>query len=257
MNASVSPFTEPEQRSLELLASIIEANPWAESLGQEEYEIKIRVQGQSKRWYIISATRFKGPMTMLSIDPSNPWNVTVQGGARKRDVIHKNQYCANLCLNIRHASPLPVGDQLAALGLSLHNDLTTAMTIPLLAQFLICPREELAKIMVFQDEMVVFHSMAFGNEGPFGAFEDYDEFDEEPDNVHGGWDETFSEIEPSESVPSPQEVQTDRTTVEASPPFHDPPQLSEEELAEQRMWEAYEQHREELTRNDGWDDGRR
>ncbi|MDA7846121.1 hypothetical protein N9A87_03640 [Euryarchaeota archaeon] len=83
MNASVSPFTEPEQRSLELLASIIEANPWAESLGQEEHEIKIRVQGQSKRWYLISAARLKGAMTRLSIDSSNPWSVNVQGGGPK------------------------------------------------------------------------------------------------------------------------------------------------------------------------------
>ncbi|MDA7846122.1 hypothetical protein N9A87_03645 [Euryarchaeota archaeon] len=95
--------------------------------------------------------------------------------------------------------------------------------------------------------------MAFGNEGPFGAFEDHEEFEEEPDNVHGGWDESFLEIEPSESVPSPQETR-DRTAVEANPPFQDPPQLSEEELAEQRMWEAYEQHMEELAQSSRWDD---
>ena len=246
-------FTEPEQRSLELLASIVEANPWAESLCQGEYEIKIRVQGQSKRWYIISATRLEGSMALLSIDPSNPWNVSVQAGARKRDIIHKNQFCVSLCLNIRHASPLPVGDQLAALGLSLHNDLTTAMNIPLLAQFLICPRQELSKIMVFQDEMVVFESMTFGNEGPFGAFEDYEEFEEGPDNVHGGWDEAFLEIEPSESVPSPREIRATRAAVEADSTV-EAPRLSEEEFAEQRMWEAYEQHMEEVSRNARWDD---
>ena len=54
---------------------------------------------------------------------------------------------------------LPVGDRLASLALSLHNDIKLAMEIPLVAQFIVCPREELYHVFKFQEELVVTQDM--------------------------------------------------------------------------------------------------
>jgi hypothetical protein len=50
---------------------------------------------------------------------------------------------------------MPVGDRLAALALSLRNDRRTAMSVPLLAQFLVCKREFLQEVIVFQEEGIM------------------------------------------------------------------------------------------------------
>ena len=72
----------------------------------------------------------------------------------------KRAYTAKLCLNIHeNKEHLPVGDRLASLALSLHNDVKLAMEIPLVAQFIVCPREELYHVFTFQEEMVVTQEM--------------------------------------------------------------------------------------------------
>ena len=58
----------------------------------------------------------------------------------------------------------PVGDRIASLALSLRNDIRTAMTIPLLAQFIVCKREFLAEVLVFQEEGIMTEAMI---DGPF------------------------------------------------------------------------------------------
>ena len=253
MNVSESAFTLPEQRSLELLESIVEANQWADYIGKENDVIRIRVQGQSKRWYAITAKRDENKKYISVSNGRNPWVLNVKGGARKRDLSHNNRYCPNLCLNLRQSSHLPIGDKIAALCLSLHNDLATAMNIPLLAQFIVCPREFLPKVMVFQDEMVVLYSMLEGDDIPDEFLHMPQHENEHEEEAFGEWDDDFLDIEPSESAPSPPQDHEVNTTIEANPPFTDRYQLTAEELAEQRMWEAYEQHMEDMARDADWD----
>ena len=74
---------------------------------------------------------------------------------RKNTSVH-----SKLCLNIHeNKEHLPVGDRLASFALSLHNDVKLAMEIPLVAQFIVCPREDLYHVFTFQEEMVVTQEM--------------------------------------------------------------------------------------------------
>jgi hypothetical protein len=230
-------WTEPERRSLELVRSIVEANPWAEFVLESKSHIRIRVKGQSLRWYLVEA-RLRGPTPQEAFFQLQRWQYVVTGGARRRDVVHTNRYTAQLCLNTRQSSTMPFGDKVAALCLSLHNDLITAMTIPLLAQFIVCPREELSKIMVFQDEMVVYYSMfddEIDHNPPFMDFE------QGAEPMFGGSDFGHTPEE------SPTGQQPDEEPLQP-----DPPSLREEELEEMRLWEAYERHMEDLARRDEW-----
>jgi len=249
MMASGNPFTKPEQRSLELLQSIAEANPWLEFVEQTEERIEIHVRGQSRRWYSIEAKRAMAQHFLNHNIVHNTWSLEVQGGARKRDILHRNQYCANLCLNLRQSADLPVGDKIAALCLSLHNDVTTAMNIHLLAQFLVCPRNDLAKVMIFQDEMVVLHSMFAGRDdedlNPATMFDIEDE--------QFNWDDSIRGTEQSEEGPDEPLEQEPPMVIEENPPEHNPPFLTEEEIEEQRLWDVYEQQMEDLARQDEWD----
>ncbi len=231
-------LTAPERRSLELVRSIVEANPWAEFVLKSNSLVRIRVKGQSLRWYLIEA-RLRGPAPHEALFQHQRWQYVVTGGARRRDVVHTNRYTAQLCLNTRQSSTMPFGDKVAALCLSLHNDLITAMTIPLLAQFIVCPRDELAKIMVFQDEMVVYHSMfddGIDHNPPFMDFEEGNE------PLFGGSDFGHTAQESPTGQPPEEEF---------SQP--EPPSLTDEELEEMRLWDAYEQHMEDLARQDEWD----
>ena len=230
-------LTEPERRSLELVRSIVKANPWAEFVLDNESHIRIRVKGLSLRWYLVEA-RLRGPAPHAAFFQLQRWKYVVTGGARRRDVVHTNRYTAQLCLNTRQSSTMPFGDKVAALCLSLHNDLITAMTIPLLAQFIVCPREELTKIMVFQDEMVVYHSMfddGIEHNPPFMDFE------ETTEPMFGGSDFGLT----TEEFPIGQQPEEETHQPE-------PPSLTEEELEEMRLWDAYEQHMEDLARRAEW-----
>ena len=82
-----------------------------------------------------------------------------------------NKFCVSICIhpNTRHRM-LPVGDQIAALALSLSNDTTTAMRIPLLAQFIVSPRRVLENVAQFSEEGVIL------DEYPDDEYDDDDEW---------------------------------------------------------------------------------
>jgi hypothetical protein len=147
---------------------------------------------------------------------------------------------------------MPVGDKIAALCLSLHNDRITAMSIPLLAQFIVAPREHLAKVMVFQDEMVVLHSMIHGDEH-FGMVDLTEEEEaafnqQEPEDMHHDWEMHFMGIE--DDIVAPPEPAEPRGSEALS--LIDLPAPTAEEIAEQRMWEEYEQHMHSLAMEAFW-----
>ncbi|MDG1559260.1 MAG: hypothetical protein P8R03_07050, partial [Candidatus Poseidoniaceae archaeon] len=110
---------------------------------------------------------------------------------------------------------------------------------PLLAQFIVCPRKELAKIMVFQDEMVVYYSMFDDEINQNPPFLD---FEEGTEPMFGGSDFGYTTQESPTGQPAEEE-----------PPQPEPPSLTDEELEDMRLWDAYEQHMEDLARQDEWD----
>ena len=235
------PSIEHGSWSMELLRSIVEAHEWLEFKHQSNLIVKMYVQGQSRRWYAIEATRNDAIIGFNA----RPWSLDVRGGARKRDVIHNNKYCPNLCINPHRTANMPIGDKIAALCLSLHNDRITAMSIPLLAQFIVAPREHLAKVMVFQDEMVVLHSMMHDDEH-FGMVELAEE-EEAMLNQHD-WEMHFMGIE--DDIEIPPESNEPRCAEALS--LIDLPAPTAEEIAEQRMWEEYEQHMHSLAMEAYW-----
>ena len=120
------------------------------------YKIVVRVRGRSGRHYEVVAS------SSNRLIQQEPWKTEVVGAAWKRDFDSEKTraYTAKLCLNIHeNKEHLPVGDRLASLALSLHNDVKLAMEIPLVAQFIVCPREELYHVFTFQEEMVVTQEM--------------------------------------------------------------------------------------------------
>lgn len=238
---------------MELLTSIVEVNEWLEYQRQSTVHITMLVQGESRRWYAVDASRND---SLIGFD-AQPWSLNVRGGAWKRDVIHNNKYCPNLCINPQRTAQMPIGDKIAALCLSLHNDRTTAMSIPLLAQFIVAPREHLAKVMVFQDEMVVLYSM-LDESDHFGMFDVTDEEaeafnQEETQDMYHDWEMHFMGVE-DEPAPPPESVV--RGDSEAFSMI-DLPSPTAEQLAEQRMWEDYEQHMESLAIETFWNQQRR
>jgi len=153
-------MSEPEIRSVEMLQSVASDTSGVEIIMLTNESIKVRVQGESHRWYQIDSN-FQG-MNMNLFEPSQPqqpqWSVSLAAGRWQNDVIDENQYSVSLCLHPKDQS-LPIGDRIVSLVLALFNDIKTALQIPMLAQFIICTREMLKEIAIFQDTMIVTREM--------------------------------------------------------------------------------------------------
>ena len=80
------------------------------------------------------------------------WRTSIDAGAWKQDITERTPFMVALCMHPTQRSlNLPIGDQIAALALALQNDKTTAMRIPLLAQFIVSPREALEGVYQFSE----------------------------------------------------------------------------------------------------------
>ena len=147
---------DPHEKSMQFLREICNIDGIELVDSNSIYKIIVRVRGRSGRHYEVEASR------PLGLFLQTPWTTEVIGAAWKRDFDSENTraYTAKLCLNIHSDKEhLPVGDRLASLALSLHNDIKLAMEIPLVAQFIVCPREELYHVFKFQEELVVTQDM--------------------------------------------------------------------------------------------------
>ena len=141
MNSKLMSKQNPTKRSLELLKDIARENDWLTFRSNDSEKFYLTVNGESRRWYYISARKNEfedyNPFAEKAI-----WHINVRGAAQKYDLIRNNKFNADLCINTgRKSRDLPIGDRLASLALSLRNDRRTAMSIPLLAQFIVCKRE--------------------------------------------------------------------------------------------------------------------
>lgn len=145
---------DPEKRSLELLEDITKENDWMDVKFSLPNYISMTVNGESRRWYHASAkVRDKH---MFSPFENETWHIEVRGAANKNDLIRNNRFNADICINTNgNGNKMPIGDRLAALALSLRNDRRTAMSVPLLAQFLVCKRDFLQEVIVFQEEGIM------------------------------------------------------------------------------------------------------
>jgi len=183
MEQSESEISGPYYRSMQLLFDTVESNDSLEWDDEEYGKVEIFVKGMSRRWYKIKAVQIR-PLNPNKpvIDPkhwTSSWAIIVKGAAWRSD-FNNNSMVVDLCIHTRRSGGrFPIGDSLVSLCLSLANDKTTAMDIPLLAQFIICPRKRLSTIEIFQEEGIVTSDMLNQGEDPFGEWEDDWEIEQE------------------------------------------------------------------------------
>jgi hypothetical protein len=139
----------------------------------------------SRRWYKINAFQIERMKTDQSVaDPkhwTSSWAIIVKGAAWRSDFSNNNSMVVDICIHTaRTGHRLPIGDSLVSLCLSLANDNITALDIPLLAQFIVCPRKRLSTIEIFQQEGIVTSDM-LDQEDPFGEWGD--NWEQEEDNL--------------------------------------------------------------------------
>jgi len=133
-NMSMESELNPHEKSMQFLREVCNIDGVEFIDSNSIYKIVVRVRGRSGRHYEIEASR------PIGLFLQTPWTTDVIGAARKRDFDSEKAraYTAKLCLNIHeNKEHLPVGDRLASLALSLHNDIKLAMEIPLVAQFIV------------------------------------------------------------------------------------------------------------------------
>ena len=151
----------PLEKSMNFLRDVCKMDNfhWVET--DSEGEIKVRIKGTSGRHYEVRGKQLHPHPSLSAHSRRKTWSTSVVGAAWKKDLTSKNSnFIVNLCLNINERKThLPIGDKLASLALSLRNDIELAMDIPLVAQFIVCPRNKLEHIFTFHDEMIVTQDM--------------------------------------------------------------------------------------------------
>jgi hypothetical protein len=185
MKQSESEISGPYYRSMQLLFDTVESNDSLEWDDEEYGKVEIFVKGMSRRWYKINAFQIERMKTDQSVaDPkhwTSSWAIMVKGAAWRSDLSNNNSMVADICIHTaRTGHRFPIGDSLVSLCLSLVNDRITAMDIPLLAQFIVCPRRRLSTIEIFQQEGIVTSDM-LDQEDPFGEWDD--DWEQEEDNL--------------------------------------------------------------------------
>lgn len=172
-------------KSMRFLDSIVEGSV-AMTLSLDRQGLpSVVVRGTSRRWYRVGLHahyvedyvdvngEFREVKEVL-------WRTNVDAGAWKQDITERTPFAVALCMHpTQRSQNLPIGDQVAALALALQNDKTTAMRIPLLAQFIVSPREALEDVYQFSEDGVIMHHEVYDEDDEavyaFDEFEDLSE----------------------------------------------------------------------------------
>ena len=183
MKQSESEISGPYYRSMQLLFDTVESNDSLEWDDEEYGKVELFVKGMSRRWYKINAVQIEPLITDQPVTCPNHWTsswaVMVRGAAWRSDFSNNNSMVVDICIHTaRSGNRLPIGDSLVSLCLSLANDKITALNIPLLAQFIVCPRKRLSTIEIFQNEGIVTSDM-LNQEDPFGEWDEDWELEED------------------------------------------------------------------------------
>ena len=185
MKQSESEITGPYYRSMQLLFDTVESNDSLQWDDEEYGKVELFVKGMSRRWYKINAVQIGPHNSDQPVTCPNHWTsswaVMVRGAAWRSDFSNNNSMVVDICIHTaRSGGRYPIGDSLVSLCLSLANDNITALDIPLLAQFIVCPRRRLSTIEIFQQEGIVTSDM-LDQEDPFGEWDD--DWEQEEDNL--------------------------------------------------------------------------
>ena len=78
----------PERKSLDLLINVISENDWLDLIYFTPKKIEVRIQGDSKRWYSVTANLVD--QNLRGNLPNHiKWTISVVGAARKGDIATK------------------------------------------------------------------------------------------------------------------------------------------------------------------------
>jgi hypothetical protein len=185
-------------RSLEFLETIVGGSTHMK-FGRTRHGMPtVLIQGVSRRWYRIETGVYRQPEYLEgygSVDEVS-WNINVMAGAWKSDIINKTPHMVSLCIKPQRQN-LPIGDQIGALALSLRNDRSTAMRIPLLAQFLVSYRDALKEVHQFTEDGVMHEDFDGGIGDIADIYEDYYLMpcDEPTPSAHEFWQDLFIQHE--------------------------------------------------------------
>ncbi|MEL0331213.1 MAG: hypothetical protein VW982_03235 [Candidatus Poseidoniales archaeon] len=236
----LEPSRKALARSFEFLQDIANGSPQMSIEVNDQSLPRVIVQGASRRWYRIN-TRAYSLEEYMEVEGEYReveevhWNIGISAGAWKKDLVDNTDHSVSLCINPRHESRgLPVGDQVAALALALQNDKITAMRIPLLAQFIVSPREALRDVYQFSEEGVVMEDDLHMEEYDEPEDEGYDDlahiFPDWPSIIAvemRAFEHQASEIE-NRQLDSWMDQQEKKATGEENSPWHHD---------EQRIWQ--------------------
>ncbi len=146
---------------MEFLQAIVDGSPSMELKLNQQSLPRILVRGVSRRWYCVD-TQARYGEGFISVDgefrevKEVNWKMSIEGAAWKSDLVERSPFAVSLCMHPRRNwMNLPIGDQVAALALALQNDKATGMRIPLLAQFIVSPRDALKGVYQFSEEGVI------------------------------------------------------------------------------------------------------
>lgn len=223
------------------LDSIVEGSN-AMTLALDEQGLpRVVIRGTSRRWYRVGLhahyvedyVDVEGEFREVK---EVHWRTSIDAGAWKQDIAERTPFMVALCMHPTQRSlSLPIGDQVAALALALQNDKTTAMRIPLLAQFIVSPREALEGVYQFSEEGVIMEEEVYDEDDEAAYM--YDEVDEfsEPIADPGLWalTELFAPLPYEDEADEIEHRQLDdwmerqerRATSEPTPWHHDDQQV--------------------------------
>jgi hypothetical protein len=191
MKQSESEITGPYYRSMQLLFDTVESNDSLEWDDEEYGKVELFVKGMSRRWYKINAVQIGPHNSDRPVTCPNHWTsswvIMVKGAAWRSDFINNSDMVVDICIHTaKSGDRLPIGDSLVSLCLSLANDKITAVDIPLLAQFIVCPRNRFSDIEIFQDEGIVTSDM-LNQDDPFCEWDDGEWEAEEEEILQNGF----------------------------------------------------------------------
>ena len=187
MNQTEYETSDPYHKSMQLLHNTVTGSDSLQWDDGEYGKVEIFVRGMSRRWYKINAHQLTPDIIGEKKKPhwTSAWVISVRAAAWKSDFYQNKSLVVSLCIHTNKiGARLPIGDSLVSLCLSLVNDKTTALNIPLLAQFIVCPRKRLSTIEIFQDEGVITSEMLEGEQDFMGDWDDHWEEEEEDNSWH-------------------------------------------------------------------------
>lgn len=144
--------------SIDFLRTIVNGNERMDLDEPKAIIPGVFIQGESGRWYWIDISIHDEPEWLdgHGMVEETVFSLHVLGATCKEDLEEENVYAVSICIGPQErARELPIGDQIAALALSLQNDTTTSLRIPLLSQFIVQPRAKLRDVYQFSHEGVM------------------------------------------------------------------------------------------------------